>query len=680
MSKTNINDLSIEEAKKELDFLKSELKRHDNLYYNESNPEISDVEYDELRNRLNEIEKAYPDLKSPDSPSQKVGAVVGTLFQKIKHKIPMLSLDNAFSQDDMSDFIERIKKFLKFPNNYMFEFCAEQKIDGLSAAILYKNGKLIYGATRGDGYIGEDITENIKTIEDIPHQIDFLGEIEIRGEVYMPVNSFRKLNESRELNAEQTFANPRNAAAGSLRQLNTKITKERNLKFFAYYINSSDSNLGLHSQTDVMQFLQNLGFSTAEYNICHNIEEIMAYYNKIYQKRESLNYDIDGTVFKINSLDLQKRLGSIGRAPRHSIAFKFPPEIAETRIADIIISVGRTGKITPIAILEPVNLMGAMISKATLHNFEEIERKSISVGDTVKILRSGDVIPKIIEVTQKSSNQIFQPPLTCPSCGANLIKYPQLVDLYCPNHYSCPEQAINYISYFVSKNCFDIIGFGQKQVIEFYKEGRIKSAIDIFKLEDYDKISPLSKKPGWGNLSSLKLYQAINNKRKISLPRFITSLGIPGIGEIIAGILADRFENINNLIKASKEDMLQIEGLGDLLAEEIYSFFRNNININFINELTNHVTILPYKTLNNFDKNNKFYKKTLIFTGALTQMSRDEAKKIAISKGARIASSISKNVDFVIVGAKAGSKLKKAQDLNIPILTEEEFLKDIRNN
>ena len=589
----------------------------------------------------------------------------------------MLSLDNAFSQDDMIDFIERIKRFLKLSDEYKFEFCAEQKIDGLSAAILYENGKLIYGATRGDGHIGEDITENIKTISNIPHQIDYPGRIEIRGEVYMPIDSFKKLNEIKELNAEPTFANPRNAAAGSLRQLNPQITKSRNLKFFAYYINTTNSNLKFHTQTDIMQFLEKLSFSTAKYAICHNIEEIMDYYNKIYQLRENLNYDIDGTVFKINSLELQDRLGFIGRSPRHSIAFKFPPEIAETKIMDIKVSVGRTGKITPIAILEPVNLMGAMISKATLHNFEEIERKSISIGDTVRILRSGDVIPKIIGVIRKSQNQVFRPPLICPSCGVSLIKYPQLIDLYCPNHYSCPEQAINYISYFVSKNCFDIIGFGQKQVIEFYKEGRIKSAVDIFKLEDYDKISPLSKKQGWGEVSVLKLYQAINAKRSVSLPRFITSLGIPGVGEVISNMLADKFENIDNLIESQKEELIETEGLGELMAEEIYSFFRNDINLNFINKLRSYITILPHKSINTFDKNNKFYKKMLIFTGMLTRMSRDEAKNLALSKGAKIATSISKNVNFVIVGENAGSKLKKAQELNIPILTEEEFIKNI---
>ncbi len=677
MPKSDISTLSIEEAKNELNILKSELKRHDNLYYNESNPEISDAEYDEMRNRLNEIEKVFPDLRSPDSPSQKIGAVVGTLFQKIKHEVPMLSLDNAFSKEDMVNFIERIKRFLKLPDEYRFEFCAEQKIDGLSAAILYENGKLIYGATRGDGYIGEDITENIKTIANIPYHIDYPGKIEVRGEVYMSVDSFKKLNEIRELNAEPTFANPRNAAAGSLRQLDPEITKSRNLKFFAYYMNSSNSNLRFHTQKDTMQFLGELGFSIAEYAICHDIEEIMDYYNRIYKLRDSLNYDIDGTVFKINSIDLQDRLGFVGRSPRHSIAFKFPPEIAETKIMDITISVGRTGKITPIAILEPVNLMGAIISKATLHNFEEIARKSIAIGDTVKILRSGDVIPKIIGVTKKSQNQLFQPPLICPSCGASLIKYPRLIDLYCPNHYSCPEQVINYISYFVSKNCFDIIGFGPKQVIEFYKEGRIKSAIDIFKLEDYDQISPLSKKQGWGSISALKLYQAINDKRNISLPRLITSLGVPGVGEVIAGILADKFENIDSLIKVRKEELIETEGLGELMAEEIYSFFHNDININFINELKQYITILPYKNINIFDKNNKFYKKTLIFTGTLTQMSREEAKKSALSKGARIVTSISKNVDFVIAGEKAGSKLKKAQKLNIPVMTEEEFIKNI---
>lgn len=679
MGKNEISNLSIDGAREELEFLKRELKRHDDLYYNKSNPEITDAEYDELRNRLNEIEKAFPSLKSTDSPSQKVGATVNSQFSKITHKTPMLSLDNALSEDDMKEFITRIKKFLNISDNHVLEFCAEQKIDGLSAAILYRDGKLIYGATRGDGYVGEDITENLKTIDNIPQTIGYNGEIEIRGEVYMPIDSFRELNETRELNAEPLFANPRNAAAGSLRQLNPEVTRERNLKFFAYYIKFHDqASNKIEKQTEVIEILRNLGFSTAEYCVCNNIEDIMFYYNKIYNNRDSLNYDIDGTVFKVNSLALQERLGFVGRAPRHSIAFKFPPEIAETKLLDIIVSVGRTGKITPVALVEPVKLMGATISKATLHNFEEIERKSIAIGDTVRILRSGDVIPKIIGVVKKSQNQNFQAPNRCPSCGSELVKYPELIDLYCPNHYSCPEQVTNYISYFVSKNCFDIVGLGSKQVTEFFKEGRIKKAIDIFKLEELDKLSPLENKPGWGKVSALKLYKAINDRKSVQLDRFITSLGIPGVGEIIAKLLADKFENLDNLLKTKEEELLGIEGLGELLAEKIYSFLRNSVNLDFINELREYVTINYTNLERNLDINNKFYKKILVFTGTLQHMSRDEAKKLAISKGAKIASAISKNTNFVIAGEKAGSKLTKAQELNVPVLSEEEFLDNIR--
>lgn len=674
----SLDNLTREKVQDELEFLKKELKRHDDLYYNLSNPEITDVEYDELRKRLNELENHFPALKSSDSPSQKVGATVGNLFSKITHKTPMLSLDNAFSKDDMLSFVERVRRFLKLSDTDGIEFCAEQKIDGLSASILYQNGKLLYGATRGDGYIGEDITKNLKTIDNIPHNIEYLGELEVRGEVYMPIDSFNKLNEFRELNAEQTFANPRNAASGSLRQLDPEVTRERNLKFFAYYIRSTDSNLKFNTQTEVMEYLQKLGFSTARYELCRTTDEIMTYYDEIYSTRGKLNYDIDGTVFKVNSLELQERLGFVGRSPRHSLAFKFPPEIAETKILDILINVGRTGKITPVAVLEPTNLMGATISKATLHNFEETKRKSIAIGDSVKILRSGDVIPKILAVTQKSSNQVFEPPLKCPSCGAALVQYPQLVDLYCPNRYSCPEQVVNYISYFVSKSCFNIVGFGQKQILEFYNEGRIKSAIDIFKLEDYDKHFPLSQKPGWGKTSAAKLYNAINASKTISLPRFIASLGIPGVGEVISEMLTSKFESLDNLITASKADLVDIEGLGELIASEIYSFFRNQVNIDFVHELVKCVTITPYTPTRNLDQNNMFFNKSLIFTGTLSQMSRDEAKKLAASKGARIASAISKNVDFVVLGEKAGSKLKKAQDLGITILTEEEFLDAVK--
>ena len=668
----SVFELTFEDAKLELKALKRELKRHDDLYYNKAEPEISDWEYDQLRLRLNAIETQFPELKDENSPSQKIGSPVSSTFAKITHKKPMLSLENAFSTEDLESFIERIQSFLNTSEN--LEFCAEHKIDGLSASIFYNNGYIAYAATRGDGYIGEDVTENIKTILDIPEHIDFSGELEIRGEVYMPIKSFLDLNKHREEAGEKLFANPRNAAAGSLRQLDAEVTKSRNLGFFAYYIDGA--NLNIVTQIEVMGFLKQLGFLTSDYRLCNSLKDLERYCQDTLQKRPDLPYEIDGAVFKLNSLALQERLGFVGRNPRHSIAYKFPAEEAETQIIDISIGVGRTGKITPVAILEPINLNGAMVSRATLHNFNEIERKQIAIGDTIKILRSGDVIPKIIAVTKKSGNATFAVPKTCPSCGAELIQYPGLVDLYCPNHYGCPEQAVRYISYFVSKSCLDIPGLGEKQVEEFFEEGRIQTALDIFKLRENEIDTPLAEQPGWGKVSVQKLYDAIEMRRNISLERFIVSLGIPGVGEVIAQILADRFKNIENLQKAEKEDLVELDGLGDLMAEEIYEFFRNEVNIRFIEGFRNLVTISYQKR--SIDSNSAFYGKTIVFTGTLSKLSRNEAKQVAISKGANVASAISAKTDIVVVGENPGSKLKKATELGVQIMTEEEFIRDIQ--
>ncbi|MBQ9335229.1 MAG: NAD-dependent DNA ligase LigA [Alphaproteobacteria bacterium] len=660
--------MTLDEAKTELKLLKHELRRHDELYYNKAEPEISDWEYDQLRLRLNEIEKRFPELKRSNSPSQKVGAPVSGIFSKITHKKPMLSLENAFSKEELGDFIERVQNFLNTSEN--LEFCAEHKIDGLSASIFYKNGQLEYAATRGDGYVGEDVTNNIRTISSIPQNIKYLGEIEIRGEVYMPIKSFMELNRQREEVGEKLFANPRNAAAGSLRQLDAEVTKSRNLGFFAYYADGSELNI--ETQIEVMELIKKLGFASSEYKLCSSLEDMYKYCNDTSQNRPNLPYEIDGAVFKLNSLELQNRLGFVGRNPRHSIAFKFPAEEAETVILDISIGVGRTGKITPVAILEPVNLNGAMVSRATLHNFNEIERKQISIGDTVKILRSGDVIPKIIAVTKKSGNSMFSMPTTCPSCGANLVQYSGLVDLYCPNHFGCSAQAVRYISYFVSKNCLDIPGLGEKQVEEFFEEGRIKTALDVFKLREKEIDAPLASKPGWGKVSAQKLYDAIENSRDVSLSRFIVSLGIPGVGEVIAQLLADRFKDIEKLRNAEKTDLVELDGLGDLMAEEIYAFFRNDVNIKFIEEFKNLVTIIYQEKI--IDMASKFYNKTVVFTGTLSKLSRNEAKQIAISKGAKIGSSISNKTDIVVVGENPGSKLRKAMELGVQIMSEEEFL------
>lgn len=668
-----VSELTHNEAKKELRALTKELRRHDNLYYNNADPEILDWEYDQLRKRLNEIESKFPELKTGDSPSLKVGAPVSGTFKKIQHKKPMLSLDNAFSIKDLEDFIERARSFLNKMGN--FEFCAEHKIDGLSASIFYEDGKLVYAATRGDGYIGEDVTNNVMTIADIPHEISVNGNVEIRGEVYMPIKAFTELNATREENMEKPFANPRNAAAGSLRQLDANITRSRNLSFFAYYIDSFENSLGVTKQTEVIEFLKKLGFTVSGYRLCRSIEDMDRYCKETAQKRFELPYEIDGAVFKLNDLNLQDRLGFVGRNPRHSIAFKFPAEEAETKIEDIIISVGRTGKITPVAILSPVNLNGAIVSRATLHNFNEIIKKQIAKEDIVSILRSGDVIPKIISVTKKSGNPTFAIPRFCPSCGSELIQYPELVDLYCPNHYACPSQVVRYISYFVSKNCLDISGLGEKQIAELFESGRVKTAMDVFRLKDKDSISPLANEMGWGPTSVQKLYDAIDGSKNITLVKFIVSLGIPGVGEVIAQLLADKFETIQNLENASKEDLFEIDGLGDQLTSEIVAFFKNEVNKKFINEFKKVVTIEPYQKRQRAESA-KFFNKTIVFTGTLTTISRSEAKKIAIQKGATVGSAISKSTDIVVAGSNPGSKLTKARELGIKVITEEEFLHD----
>jgi DNA ligase (NAD+) len=667
--------MNLGEAKAELKYLRAKIRRHDNLYYNLASPEISDSQYDELRMRLNAIEERFKELVTKTSPSKQVGApIFGSHFRKITHKKPMLSLDNAFSKADIFKFMDKVSKFLRI-DQATLELCGEQKIDGLSASIVYKDGEILYGATRGNGYLGEDVTGNLKTIADVPERIGLPGEIEIRGEVYMPTDSFMALNEERKLQAESLFVNPRNAAAGSIRQLDAAVTASRNLKFFAYYMDSFGNDLGIATQIDMLQLLQELEFSVAQYRLCRNVDEVMDYYEQMLMTRNELEYEIDGAVFKINSLKLQEDLGFVGRSPRHSIAFKFPAGEAKTDIIDIVVSVGRTGKITPIAIVSPVIVGGATVSKATLHNFEEISRKGIAIGDTVTISRSGDVIPKITSVVEKSGNCVPQSPTTCPSCGSTLEREGESIDLFCMNYHGCPSQFARYAAYFVSKHCFDIPGFGAKQIEEFIWEGRIKSVIDIFRLKEMDDHgAKLAQKPTWGEISANKLYAAIDSKRTITLPRFITSLAILGVGEITARLLADKFETIDNLMNATKVELRELDGLGKTTTEHICSYMSNPKNIEFVQDLLRYVTIIPYKRTETMDTTSMFYKKTVVFTGKLERTSRSQAKQIAASRGAIVTSSISSKTDFVIVGNDAGSKLGQAKMLGVTLLTEDEFL------
>lgn len=679
MFEKDILDLNILEAKSEWNFLNKELRRHDELYYDQNSPEISDFEYDKLRRRLNEIESKFPELKSQSSASSDVGFEPSSKFSKITHKNPMLSLDNAFSITDIQNFIDRINRFLNNSNQDL-EFCAEQKIDGLSASILFRNGKIQYAATRGNGYIGENITENIKYVHGIPTSLSVLNDFEVRGEVFMPIASFEDLNKKKAEIGEQLFANPRNAAAGSLRQLEPEVTASRNLNFFAYYINDFENGTKFSKQSDVLDCLNQLGFNASEYTICRNVDDIQKYFEHIMSIRSSLAYDIDGTVFKLNSLELQKRLGFVGRNPRHSIAYKFPAEETKTIIKDIEVSVGRLGKITPVAILEPVFLSGAFVSRATLHNFEEIKRKDIRIGDRVVLQRSGDVIPKIISVDKSARAENlppFQTPTLCPSCKTPLISHLDNIDLFCPNHFACPVQIVRYITYFVSNSCFDISGFAEKQIKELYDEGRIRTAVDIFRLEENDKTFavPLAEKPGWGKVSAQKLFSSINQRRRISFDKFITSLGIKGVGEAASKILAARFEKIENFLNAKKSDTIVLDGIGETIAFEISEFLQNETNTNFIHDLLKYVEIEPISKPEQANQSDMFFGKTVVFTGKLIRFSRNEAKQIVLSRGGKVSSSISSKTDFVIAGIDAGTKLKKATELGIKIISEDELTK-----
>ncbi len=613
----SIEELTLLEANTELKNLIKDIKYYDDMYYNGNKSVISDAEYDRLRNRLQAIETKYPILKSNNSPSYKIGSpVISNKFSHVSHNTPMLSLSNTFNSEDIYKFIEKAGKYLKV-NVETFDYCFEQKIDGVSLSIIYKDGNLYNASTRGDGYIGEDVTNNVLQINDIPKFIgDIKGIIEVRGEVYMNISTFNDINnKTNSINAmpnnqlqvlinntdrslqsknskQERFSTTRNAASGSLRQLDPLVTASRNLKFFAYYINSSNNKLKPKTQIEVLDLLKELKFNVCNYEYGTNIGKFIEYCNKIQQIRNTLDYEIDGTVLKINSLEIQNKLGFVGRNPRHSLAYKFPAIQATTIIKSIEVNVGRTGKLTPVAILESVNIQGSNISKVTLHNFREITSKHLSVGDEVIIEKSGDVIPKIVDISKKNNNNIIEIPSTCPYCGTELIHNDDSIDIFCPNHYSCPEQAIRYIIYFCSRQCFNIEGLGNKQVKELYNMGIIKNPIDLFKLETNLDINKLLYKDGWGETSISNLLSSINNRREISLSRFITSLGINEIGGNISMDIANYYKHIENFLNTNQTELKNINKLGDKRINTIIQFINNDINLRFINEMLKYIKII----------------------------------------------------------------------------------------
>ncbi len=651
------------------------IKKHNYNYHTLDKPEITDKEFDKLVKENDILEKKYPSLILKDGPNKNYGSKIKDNFKKINHESQMYSLANAFDNNDIKEFIKRSVKFLNLDNDNDFEYICEPKIDGLSLNLVYKNGNLVSAGTRGDGFIGEDVTENISNIKNIPSNLkkNFPAFIEIRGEVFLNKSDFEKLNSR--LENKSKFANPRNAAAGSLRQLDTSISHSRPLKFIPHGIGKCSDKFD--KIEDYYNQLKNWDITPNNLSKkCYSVEEIIKFYNQIDIKRSGINYDIDGLVVKINNFKLQERLGYVGKNPRWAIAIKFSAEKANTIIQSVDYQVGRTGAITPVARLQPVNLGGVIISNASLHNFDEINKKNINVLDLIEIERAGDVIPYVTRLVKKNSklNSKIKPPRNCPICNSNILKEKEEAILRCLNTYGCSSQKIGRIIHFVSKKCLDIDGFGEKQVKQLFNLKYINKIEDIFNLEKFK--TEIIKLEGWGELSFSNLINSINNSKIISLDKFIYSLGIRFIGEVNAEILANEFKELDALISSSNNINLleNIDGLGPKAISSIIDFFSKDINKETMKNLKNHlsITYIKNKSFDNF-----FSNKHLVFTGTLSELSRDEAKYLAKTKGAKILSSISKKTDFLIAGEKAGSKIDKATKLGIKILNEKDFLEKI---
>ena len=682
------SEISLEDSRARHAKLVKEIREHDAAYYMHDAPKISDAEYDALRKDLEELEAKYPDLITPDSPTQTVGAAPSSGFKKVRHAVPMLSLSNVFSEEEVEGFLDKIRRFLGLPESEQIEIVAEPKIDGLSCSLRYEHGKLLQAATRGDGAEGEDITANVRTIPDVPHTLKpgAPDVLELRGEIYMDRKKFMEWNAEQAEITKKPFANPRNAAAGSVRQLDATKTAGRPLHFFGYALGEVSEKFAT-SQEEIRKKLAQWGVPETPYKLCKNTAEIMAFHENILQKRADLNYEIDGVVYKVNRLDWQERLGFVSRSPRWATAHKFPAEQAVTKLNAIDIQVGRTGALTPVARLEPITVGGVVVSNATLHNEDEIKRKDIRVGDYVVIQRAGDVIPQVVKVlTEKRENgsKEYTYPELCPVCGSHAIREEGEAVRRCTGGLICPAQAVERLKHFVSRLAFDIEGLGSKIIEQFWEEKLIRSPADIFTLEERNQnsLTPIRAKEGWGDLSEKNLFAAINSRRTIPLNRFIYALGIRQIGEATAKKLASVYGTLENLRTAmiaaqdengeARADLLAIEDIGPSVADDLIGFFAEDHNLEQLDRLESLLTIEPYEAPKLGDS--AVAGKTVVFTGTLTKLTRAEAKAGAERLGAKVAGSVSKKTDYVIAGEDAGSKLKKAQELGVTILTEDEWL------
>ena len=642
-------------------------------YYVNDNPTITDQEYDDYYNELLRLEEKYPELKRNDSPTLRVGGQVVDKFEKVTHETPMLSFDDIFNEDEVVTFDERIRKTC--PNA---TYTLEPKMDGLSGSLLYKNGILVRAATRGDGLIGENITHNVKTIKSVPLKLNKDIDIEVRGEIYMSKKSFEKCNEERKQRGENLFANPRNAAAGSVRQLDSSIAARRNLDFMAYFLPNPDK-YGIKTQDESLAFLKELGFKT-NYKlngIANNVSDIISYIDNLSIKRESLPFEIDGVVLKVNSLDDEAKLGFTERVPRWGIAYKFPAQEVLTTLKEIKFTVGRTGKITPNAIFDPVHVAGSIVSKATLHNEDYCILKDVRVGDVISIRKAGDVIPEVVEVKKerrKGNEEPFKMTEECPICGSKLVKNKDdEANYYCVNPH-CDAKRIESLIHFASRDAMNIEGFGDEIIEDFYNLGYLKHVDDFYRLERYKE--ELMELEGFGEKSINNLLDSAENSKSNSLEKLLFALGIRYVGAKTGKLLALNFKNIDNLINASYEDLINIKDIGNSIANSLYDYFRKEENIELVNKLKALGLNMNYLGKEVIESD-LFNGKTFVLTGTLSKYSRDEAKEKIELYGGKVTSSVTSKTDVVIVGYAPGSKYDKAKSLNITIWNEEEFVKNI---
>ena len=676
-----------EEASKEIDKLVWDVNRHDRLYHGDDAPEVDDAAYDVLRRRLEELEAQFPELIRDDSPSRRVGAALADGFASVAHGVPMLSLENAFDEADVAEFLARVRRFLDLGHDADVDVAAEPKIDGLAVSLRYEHGRFVRAATRGDGHTGEDITANVATLGEVPACLE--GEahpavIELRGEVYLSREDFLRLNRDRLARDERPFANPRNAAAGSLRQLDAAVTRSRPLRIFIYAWGEA-STLPVTTHSGMLEVIAGWGLPVSPgVHVTRGLEGVLAFHRRIGARRAALPFDIDGVVYKVDRLDWQSRLGFVSRAPRWALAHKFPAEKVTTVLRDVQIQVGRTGSLTPVAVLDPVNVGGVVVERATLHNEDEIRRRDVRLGDTVTIQRAGDVIPQVLGAVSSARPAGAEPfvfPQTCPVCGSQAVRdtNPRTgqVDVVrrCTGGLRCTAQIVERLRHFVSRRAFDIEGLGDRQIASFREKGWITSPVDIFDLEETVG-DTLAGEEGWGEASARNLYAAIAARRTIAFDRFINALGVRHVGEATARLLARHWGEPGAMRQAldspsGLDDLQHIDSIGPAVVDSLAAFFRDAGNRDVLDGLLKRLTIEPVARLAD---ESPVSGKSIVFTGVLQTMTRQEAKARAEALGAKVAGSVSAKTDIVVAGEAAGSKLKKARELSVTIMTEEEWL------